>query len=245
MGLVGCHSYAVPLLSPRCSTFSCIIHTPGMKTTDNTDTLDQVNIVLETLDEMAKMLFEESGRPALTVTSQVSDNRSTVSNELSVSFQIQVRTPEKYQQYQGTASPSSSAQKHIDPGMQWMRPLKQEYYNTARASVVAEIRAKHRSRMLEDLSQQGIIAPWGLHVAPMPVYLHPHAARIADIMKRQVEICKLLHDHAVFQAERVAVDKVSLCNIFSLNETEYKKSIGALFGAQSKEQQELKEQMYK
>ena len=126
-----------------------------------------------------------------------------------------------------------------------MRPLKQEYCNTARASVVAEIRAKHHSRMLEDLSQQGIIAPWALHVAPMPVYLHPHAARIADIMKRQVEICKLLHDHAVFQAIRVAVDKVSLCNIFSLNETEYKKSIGALFGAQSKEQQELKEQMYK
>ena len=60
MGLVGCHSYAVPLLSARCSTFSCIIHTPGMKTTNKTDTLDQVNIVLETLDEMAKMLFEES-----------------------------------------------------------------------------------------------------------------------------------------------------------------------------------------
>ena len=218
-------------------------------TNDKTDIPDQVNLIPEDMDEMAKMLFEESGRPAITVTSQVSDNRSTDSNALSVSFQIPVRTPEKYRQNYGPAGPSTSAQKPIDLGTPWMRPLEQDYYNTARASVVAEVRAKHRSKMLEDLTHQGIIAPWALHVAPMPVYLHPHAAKIADIMKRQalefqVEIGKMLHDHAVFQAERVAVDKVSLRNIFSLNENGYKKSIGALFDARTKVQHELKEQMY-
>ena len=212
---------------------------------------DQVNIGLEVMDEMTKMLFEKSGRPAITITSQVSDNRSAESNPLSVSFQIPFRTPERLQDRKGIIRPSTSfTQKPDDPGTPWMRPLEQEYFNTARSSVVAEVRARHRGKMLEDLSHEGLVAPWALHVAPMPVYLHPHAGRIADIMYRQakelqIEVGQLLHDHAVFQAERVAVDKVSLRNIFSTNENGYKKSVGALYDARVKVQQELKEQMIK
>ena len=221
------------------------------KSTETPENPEQVNIGPDEMDEMSKMLFEESGRPAITITSQVSDNRSSSSNPLSVSFQIPVRTPERPQDRQGGAQASTSYTKQpVDPGTPWMRPLEQEYYNTARASVVAEVRARHRSKMLDDLTREGMVAPWALHVAPMPVYLHPHAARIAEIMNKQamdlqLEISHLLHDHSVFQAERVAVDKVSLRNIFSVNEQGYKQSVGALFDARTKVQQELKEQMEK
>ena len=201
------------------------------------------------MDEMSKELFEESGRPAITITSQVSDNRSVYTNAVSVSFQIPVRTPEKNRR--GPDGPShQSSQQAIDPGTPWMRPLEQQYYNTARSSVVAEVRARHRSKMLMDLSDRGIVAPWALHVAPMPVYLHPHAEKIADIMQKQAldfqrQISNMLHDHSVFQSERIAVDKVSLHNIFSLNEEGYKKSVGALFDSRIKVQHDMRDQMQK
>ena len=131
-----------------------------------------------------------------------------------------------------------------------MKTIEQDYYNTARSSVVAEVRAKHRSRMLCDLTNQGLIAPWALQLAPMPVYLHPHADKIAEMMKKQaldlqIKIADMLHDHAAFQAEKIQVDKSSLQKIFRENKEGYRLSVGALFDARLKVQMDIKEQMGK
>ena len=205
------------------------------------------------MDELSKQLFIESGRPAITITSRVSDNRSTDSNALSVSFQIPAQNPD-----QGAEADSDSdVPAHIDlskiqadPGTPWMKPIEQTYYNTARSSVVAEIRAQYRSRMLTELTNNKIIAPWALSLAPMPVYLHPHAAAVAELMKKsaldfQLRIADLLHDQAEFQSEKVKVDRVSLQGIFGDNQDSYRLSIGALFDARRKVQSSIKEQMDK
>ena len=206
------------------------------------------------MDDLSRELFEESGRPAITITSRVSDNRSTDNNNgLSVSFQIPAQTPD-----QGAAgaefvtppTPIDVSKIQVDPGTPWMKPIEQDYYNTARHSVVSEVRAKHRSRMLCDLSNNGIIAPWALQLAPMPVYLHPHAAAVAELMKKQaldlqVKIADLLHDNAAFQAEKIKVDRNSLQNIFGENKEGYRLSIGALFDARLKTQIDVKDQMAK
>ena len=205
------------------------------------------------MDEMSKQLFIESGRPAITVTSKVSDNRSTDANALSVSFQIPAQTPDQGAETDDDLdhiTPIDLKKIQVDPGTPWMKHIEQSYYNTARSSVVAEVRAKHRSQMLCDLTNSEIIAPWALLLAPMPVYLHPHAAKVADIMKKQaldfqLKIADLLHDEAVFQAEKVNVDRASLQGIFGENVEGYRLSIGALFDARQKVQASIKDQMGK
>ena len=205
------------------------------------------------MDDLSKELFEESGRPAITITSRVSDNRSTDHNGLSVSFQIPAQTPDQgaaAAEPTPTYTPFDVSKGEVDPGTPWMKTIEQDYYNTARSSVVAEVRAKHRSRMLCDLTNQGLIAPWALQLAPMPVYLHPHADKIAEMMKKQaldlqIKIADMLHDHAAFQAEKIQVDKSSLQKIFGENKEGYRLSVGALFDARLKVQMDIKEQMGK
>ena len=204
------------------------------------------------LDDMSKELFAESGRPAITITSQVSDNRSKTQNPLSVSFQVPARAEDMAQA--GPSGPPESnrpQRKEVEnPGMPWMGQLELDYFTTARSSVVAEARANIRSQMLNDISSEGLIAPWALNLAPMPVYMHPHATQVAALMREQAIVFQqkcaaILQKNATFQAERVVVDKASLKNIFDRNEAGYKDAIGAIFDARLRVQIEVREQMTK
>ena len=205
------------------------------------------------MDDLSKLLFEESGRPAITITSRVSDNRSNDSNALSVSFQIPAQNPDPGAAASDTTvkpTPTDVGKAPVDPGTPWMSQIEQDYYNTTRSSVVAEVRAKHRSQMLADLTNNGIVAPWALFVAPMPVYLHPHATKIAGMMKQQaldfqLKIADMLHEEATFQTAKITVDRTSLSTIFGDNQEGYRLSVGALFDARLKVQMSIKEQLTK
>ena len=203
------------------------------------------------LDDMSRQLFAESGRPSITITSQVSDNRSKGNNQMSVSFQVPTGAPGEAQagpshQY----DPPKGPKKEVDPGMPWMKKLELDYFTTARASVVAEARANLRSRMLNEISADGKITPWALRLAPLPVYMHPHADKVAELMKQQAiefqqKCAVILQESATFQSEKVAVDKVSLKNIFEGNGEGYKTAVGALFDARLRVQTDVREQMFK
>ena len=205
------------------------------------------------MDELSKELFLESGRPAITITSRVSDNRSTDNNALSVSFQIPAQDPDPGDEagLDSDLLTTIDVKKiQADQGTPWMKQIEQDYYNTARASVVAEIRARHRSKLLCDFTTNGIIAPWALSLAPMPVYLHPLADKVAAIMKKQaldlqLKIADLLHEQAEFQAEKITVDKASLQSIFGANDQGYRLAVGALFDSRRKVQVKIKEQLGK
>ena len=62
--------------------------TNNVEVVRNTNLDNQMPIQTLEMDDLAKQLFGESVRPAITITSMVSNNRSADTNELSVSFQI-------------------------------------------------------------------------------------------------------------------------------------------------------------
>ena len=80
--------------------------------------------------------------------------------------------------------------------------------------------------------------------------MHPHADKVAELMKRQAiefqqKCAEILQENATFQSEKVAADKVSLKNIFEGNGEGYKTAVGAPFDACLRVQTDVREQMIK
>ena len=80
----------------------------------------QLPVEPQPLDDMYRQLFAESGRPSITITSQLNDNRSKGNNQMSVSFQVPTGAPDEAQagpshQY----DPPTDRKKEVDPGMPW------------------------------------------------------------------------------------------------------------------------------
>ena len=162
------------------------------------------------------ILLAESGRPTQTAVTFVSDNKGRSVNSLSVSFQVpamESRDPT------GTDPPSRQDEGPPKPdipavNLSWMKQIQMDYFLTTRASVVSEARAKLRGMMLGQCTDNDLIHPWALHMAPMPVYLSPHADLLVPFLKQQaLELQRFCSDtlleYAEFQNKKIEVDKDS------------------------------------
>ena len=197
------------------------------------------------------ILLAESGRPTQTAVTIVSDNRGTTVNSLSVSFQV---PPE------GSRDPNGQNKDAPQDGKQppeyppvylsWMEPLQVEYFLTTRSSVVSESRAKLRGMLLSQCTDNDLINPWALHLAPMPVYLYPHADMIVPFLKNQAlelqRFCSdTLLDFSRFQGKKIEVDKECLKKVLGNNTESYKRVAGALFDARRRVRSEVENQLIK
>ena len=131
-----------------------------------------------------------------------------------------------------------------------MEPLQVEYFLTTRSSVVSESRAKLRGMLLSQCTDNDLINPWALHLAPMPVYLYPHADKIVPFLKNQAlelqRFCSdTLLDFAIFQAKKIEVDKDCLKKVLGNDTESYKRVAGALFDARRRVRSEVENQLIK
>ena len=125
-----------------------------------------------------------------------------------------------------------------------------DYFLTTRASVVSEARAKLRGMMLGQCTDNDLIHPWALHMAPMPVYLSPHADLLVPFLKQQaLELQRFCSDtlleYAEFQNKKIEVDKDCLRKVLDNDIEQYKKCAGALFDARRRVRQEVEMQLVK
>ena len=197
------------------------------------------------------ILLAESGRPTETSVTFVSDNRGKTVNSLSVSFQV----PQAASSDTGKQAPPSNTDDGGPPeipavDLTWMEQLQLDYFLTTRSSVVSEARAKLRGMMLGQCTDKDLIHPWALHLAPMPVYLTPHADVIVPFLKQQaLELQRFCSDtlleFAEFQVRKIEVDKDCLRKVLDNDVEKYKRVAGALFDARRRVKMEVEEQLVK
>ena len=197
------------------------------------------------------ILLAESGRPTQTAITIVSDNGGKTVNSLSVSFQV---PPEGPRDPPGTSTDAAQAGKqppeYPPVDLSWMEPLQIEYFLTTRSSVVSEARAKLRGSLLSQCTDNDLINPWALHLAPMPMYMSPHADKLVPFLKGQAlelqRFCSdTLLDFAGFQAKKIEVDKDCLKKVLNNDIEQYKRVAGALFDARRRVRSELEVQLVK
>ena len=197
------------------------------------------------------ILLAESGRPTQTAVTMVSDNRGHTVNALSVSFQVPPEGPRDPNGAKNDTAQAGQGQPEYPPvDLSWMEPLQLEYFLTTRSSVVSEARAKLRGSLLSQCTDNDLINPWALHLAPMPMYLSPHADKIVLFLKQQAlelqRFCgDILLDFSRFQAKKIEVDKDCLKKVLGNKGENYKKVAGALFDARRRVRSEVEMQLVK
>ena len=218
----------------------------------NKDTSDGQETIKDIIQPTTSdILLAESGRPTQTAVTIVSDNQGQTVNALSVSFQVPAEgSSDPTGQNKDTAPEGKRVPEYPPVDLTWLEPLQLEYFLLTRASVVSESRAKLRGMLLSQCTDKDLINPWALHLAPMPVYLSPHAEKLVPFLKQQAldlqRFCSdTLLEFSRFQAKKIEVDKGCLKQVLNNNVEDYKKVAGALFDARRRVRSEVENQMIK
>ena len=165
------------------------------------------------------ILLAESRRPTQTAVTFVSNNKAKSVNSLCVLFQVPAEGSSNTRSMDKPADTDGAPRSDIPAvDLTWMQPLQVDYFLTTRSSVVSEARAKLRGMMLSQVTDRDLIHPWALHLAPMPVYMTPHADRLVPFLKQQAldlqRFCSdTLLEFSDFQNKKIAVDKDCLRKI--------------------------------